>query len=145
LPLGIDASHTLDDWFEVLGPSEVDGTGIRSPYNAGEMGGFTPFGWQLAGAKAEYQATDQLVLEGAVGAFWTVEKAACPTLFRDGSVTGPCIEPIADFTGNSRYTGAEIDVGLRYSNLPGLTWTPRFGWAFLGNVFQIQHRGVRDA
>ena len=54
LPLGIDASHTFGHRFEILGPSEVDGIGIRSPYNAGEMRGFTPVGWQLAGAKAEY-------------------------------------------------------------------------------------------
>jgi hypothetical protein len=35
-----------------------------------------------------------------------------------------------NFTGSSQYAGTEIDVGLRYSILPGLFWTPRFGWAF---------------
>jgi hypothetical protein len=144
-PLGIDASHTFGDWFEILGRSEVDGTGISSPFFAGEVGGFHPFGWTLVGAKTEYQAADQLVLEGVVGAFWTVEKTACPTLFRVGSVTGPCVEPVVDFTGNSRYAGTEIDVGLRYTILPGLTWTPRLGWAFLGDAFQVEHRSVRDA
>jgi hypothetical protein len=81
----------------------------------------------LVGAKTEYQATDQLLLEGAVGAFWSVEKTACPAVFRVGSLTGPCAAPPLDFTGDSRYAGTEIDIGLGYTILPGLTWTPRFG------------------
>ena len=49
---------------------------------------------------------------------------------------GPCLIPPLNFTGSSRYAGAEIDVGLRYSILPGLFWTPRFGWAFLGDAWK---------
>ncbi len=85
------------------------------------------------------------MLEGAVGTFWTAEKTSCPALARVRSVTGPCAVPPLDLTGNSRYAGTEIDVGLRYTILPGLTWTPRFGWAFLGDAWQVQHSSVRDA
>jgi hypothetical protein len=38
-------------------------------------------------------------------------------------------------TGDSKFVGVEVDVGLRYTILPGLTWTPRFGWAFMGGTF----------
>jgi hypothetical protein len=145
LPLGIDASHVFGEWLEILGRSEVDSTGTASPFDAGEVGGFFPLGWMLIGAKAEYQAADRLVLEGAIGGFWTAEKTACWANLRDGSVTGPCLTPLVNFTDNSRYAGAEIDVGLRYTILPGITWTPRFGWAFLGDAFQVQNRQVQDA
>jgi hypothetical protein len=97
------------------------------------------------GAKAEYLATERLILEGAIGGFWTAEKTGCSALFRVGSLTGPCAVPPLDFTGDSRYAGTEIDVGLRYTIMPGLTWTPRFGWAFLGDAWQIQNRNVQDS
>jgi hypothetical protein len=58
---------------------------------------------------------------------------------------GPCLLPPLNFTGSSRYAGAEIDVGLRYSILPGLFWTPRFAWAFLGDAWKIPERRVQDA
>jgi hypothetical protein len=143
LPLGIDGFHIFGDWFEILGRSDVDATGTFSPFRVGEQGNFDAYGWMLFGAKTEYQATDSLVLEGAVGGFWTVVKTACPSRFRVSPTV--CSNPSMDFTGNSRYAGTEIDAGLRYTILPGLTWTPRFGWAFLGNAFQIQHRHVLDA
>ena len=60
-------------------------------------------------------------------------------------MTGSCIVPPLNFTGNSHYAGTEIDVGLRYSILPGLFWTPRFGWAFLGDAWKVQDRRVQDA
>ncbi|MGH8069697.1 MAG: hypothetical protein ACRERE_31535 [Candidatus Entotheonellia bacterium] len=47
LALGIDASHVFGEWFEILGRSEVDSTGTFSPFDAGEVGGFFPFGWKL--------------------------------------------------------------------------------------------------
>jgi hypothetical protein len=84
------------------------------------------------------------VLEGAVGGFWTAHKTACTANLRVGSLTGPCFFPTGDHAGNSRYVGAEIDVGLRYTILPGLTWTPRFGWAFLGDALAANNRQVRD-
>jgi hypothetical protein len=154
LPLGIDSVHRFGEWFEILGRSEVDGPGSTSALAVGEHG-FGSFGWMLFGAKSEYQATDRLVLEGAIGAFWTVAKTACPAVFREGSLSGPCTapgsfinasgEPELNFTGNSRYAGMEIDAGVRYTVLPGLTWTPRFGWAFLGDAFATNDRRVRDA
>ena len=66
-------------------------------------------GWMLLGGKAEYKATDKLILEGAAGGFWTAEKTACPASLRIGSLTGRCGgptnssgEPALNFTGNSR-------------------------------------------
>jgi hypothetical protein len=155
LTLSVDNAHVFGEWFEILGKSDVDGVGMTPPYLAGEIGNFSSFGWTLFGAKTEYQATNTLVLEGAVGAFWTVAKTACPAVFRVGSLSGPCAapgsplnavgQPIFNLTGNSRYAGTEIDAGLRYTILPGLTWTPRFGWAFLGDAFAINNRRVLDA
>jgi hypothetical protein len=144
-PLGVDGYHIFGDWFEILGRSDVDSIGSATFIRPGKQGTFNTFGWMVAGAKIEYTATDSLVLEGSIGGFWTAEKTACPTLFRVGSVTGPCAVPPLDFTGNSRYAGTEIDVGLRYTIMPGFFWTPRFGWAFLGDAWKTQDRSVQDA
>jgi hypothetical protein len=144
-PLGIDGYHIFGEWFEILGRSDVDSTGSVAFLRTGKLGTFNRFGWMVLGAKAEYLASDRLVLEGSIGGFWTAERTACPAVLRVGALTGPCAVPPLDFTGNSRYAGAEIDLGLRYSILPGLFWTPRFGWAFLGDAWQVQHRNVQDA
>jgi hypothetical protein len=144
-PLGIDAFHIFGDWFEILGRSDVDSLGSVTLMRPGKLGTFDRFGWVVAGAKVEYSATDRLVLEGSLGGFWTAEKTACPAVLRAGSMMGPCLVPPLNFTGSSRYAGTEIDVGLRYAILPGLVWTPRFGWAFLGDAWQIQNRQVQDA
>jgi hypothetical protein len=144
-PLGIDGYHIFGEWFEILGRSEVDAIGSATLIRPGKQGTFNTFGWMVIGAKTEYLATDRLVLEGSVGGFWTAERTACPAVLRVGAVTGPCAVSPLDFTGNSRYAGTEIDIGLRYSILPGLFWTPRFGWAFLGDAWQIQDRDVQDA
>jgi hypothetical protein len=144
-PLGTDASHVFAEWFEILGKSDVDGPGTRSPFDAGKAGNFLPFGWLQIGGKAEYQTADRLVLEGVVGGFWTVDKTACTANFRDESLTGPCFSPIVIFTGYSRYAGTEIDAGLRETILPGLTWTPRFSWAFVRNAFATNNRQDQDA
>jgi hypothetical protein len=144
-PLGIDGHHIFGEWFEILGRSDVDSIGSVTFMRAGKLGTFNRFGWMVLGAKAEYLATDRLVLEGSIGGFWTAEATACPAVLRIGALTGPCGVPPLDFTGNSRYAGAEIDLGLRYSILPGLFWTPRVGWAFLGDAWETQHRNVQDA
>jgi hypothetical protein len=144
-PLGIDGYHAFGEWFEIFGRSDVDSVGAVTFIRPGKQGTFNSFGWMVLGAKAEYLATNRLVLEGSVGGFWTAEKTACPAVFRVGTVTGPCAVPPLDFTGNSRYVGTEIDIGLRYTILPGLIWTPRAGWAFLGDAWQIQNRNVQDA
>jgi hypothetical protein len=144
-PLGIDGFHVFGEWFEILGRSDVDAVGTATLIRPGKQGTFNTFGWMVVGGKAEYLATDRLVLEGSVGGFWTAERTACPALFRVGSVTGPCAVPALDFTGHSMYAGTEIDVGLRYTILPGLIWTPRVGWAFLGDAWQIESRSVQDA
>ena len=144
-PLGIDAYHIFGEWFEILGRSEVDSLGSTTFMRPGKLGTFDRFGWIVIGGKVEYTATDSLVLEGSIGGFWTAEKTACPAVLRSGSMEGPCLIPPLNFTGSSRYAGAEIDVGLRYSILPGLFWTPRFGWAFLGDAWKIPERRVQDA
>jgi hypothetical protein len=143
-PLGIDGYHIFGSWFEILGRSEVDSIGTTTFVNPGKLGTFNSFGWVVAGAKSEYSAMDTLTLEGSVGSFWTAEATACPALLRVGSVSGPCAVPPLDFSGNSRYAGTEIDVGLRYAIMPGLFWMPRFGWAFLGNAWKVENRRVQD-
>ena len=144
-PLGIDAFHIFGDWFEILGRSEVDSLGSSTFIRPGKLGTFDRYGWIVIGGKVEYTATDSLVLEGSLGGFWTAEKTACPAVLRGGSMAGPCLIPPFNFSGSSRYAGSEIDVGLRYSILPGLFWTPRFGWAFLGDAWKTPERHVQDA
>ncbi|MGH8070326.1 MAG: hypothetical protein ACRERE_34835 [Candidatus Entotheonellia bacterium] len=148
-------SPRINDWFEIFGTSDVDGTGTRVFRRGAESEHLDRFGWVVLGGKAEYKATDRLILEGAVGGFWTAEKTGCPANFRLGSLSGPCTgpnsprnssgEPALNFTGNSRFMGWEIDAGLRYTIMPGLTWTPRIGYADYGDAFSANNRKATDA
>jgi hypothetical protein len=154
--IGVDGSHFFGEWLEVLGTSQVDGVGDRDFRRMGEVAKVDRFGWMVVAGKAEYKATDRLVLEGAAGAVWTAEKTGCPATFRVGSLTGPCTgpgvprtgqtnEPALNFTGNSRFVGWEVDAGFRYTIMPGLTWTPRVGYANFGDALAINNREPRDA
>jgi hypothetical protein len=148
-------SPEIGDWFEIHGTSDVDGTGIRVFRRGAESEHLDRFGWMVLGGKAEYKATDNLILEGAAGGFWTAEKTGCPANFRQGSLSGPCTgpnsplnssgEPALNFTGNSRFIGWEIDAGLRFTIMPGLTWTPRMGYAHYGSAFDTNNRKASDA
>jgi hypothetical protein len=154
--LGVDTSHFFGEWFEVLGKSDVDGVGDRDFRRMGEVAKLDRFGWMIFGGKAEYKATDKLILEGAAGGFWSAERTGCPATFRVGSLTGPCTgpgvprtgqtgQPALNFTGDSRFVGWEVDIGLRYTIMPGLTWTPRLGYADYGSALDINDRKAQDA
>jgi hypothetical protein len=148
-------SHRINDWFEIHGDSDVDGVGARAFRRGAETEHLERFGWIVLGGKAEYKASDNLILEGAVGGFWTAKKTGCPANFRLGSLSGPCTgpnsprnssgEPALNFTGNSRFVGWEIDAGLRHTILPGLTWTPRVGYADYGDAFSTNNRKAMDS
>jgi hypothetical protein len=153
--LGNDGSHYFGDWFEILGRSDVDGNSIQTFRRQGEVGKLDRFGWIMVGGKAEYKYTDSLTLEGAAGGFWTAEKTACPATFRVGSLSGPCTgpgsplnssgQPTLNFTGNSRFVGWEVDAGVRYQIMPGLTWTPRMGYAGYGDALSANNRNAQGA
>jgi hypothetical protein len=153
--MGIDGAHQFGEWLEILGKSDVDGVSIQAFRRHGEVATLDRFGWILAAGKAEYKATDRLILEGAIGAAWSAEKTACPAVFRLGSLSGPCTapgsplnssgEPALNFTGNSRFIGWEIDAGLRYTVMPGLTWTPRIGYADYGDATAANNRSPQGA
>jgi hypothetical protein len=154
--LGVDGSHFFGEWLEVLGTSSVDSPGDRDFRRMGEVAKLDRFGWMVVAANAEYKATDRLILEGAAGAVWTAEKTGCPATFRVGSLTGPCTgpgvprtgqtdEPALNFTGDSRFVGWEVDAGFRYTIMPGLTWTPRLGYANFGGALDINDRKSQDA
>jgi hypothetical protein len=154
--LGVDSSHFFGEWFELLGKSDVDGTGQRSFRRMGEVGHLDRFGWMNLGGKVEYRATDSLVLIGAAGGFWTAEKTGCPAVLRVGSITGRCGaagsstdnssgEPAFNFTGNSRFVGWEVNAGLRYTIMPGLTWTPLVAYADFGKALAANDRKAMDA
>ena len=152
-PLGVDGAHIFGEWLEILGKSDVDGTGsIQGPTSPGENGIFDRFGQMRFTLKAEYKYLDALTFEGAAGAVWTTENTGCPASVRVGSITGPCGgsltsagTPAFNFTGGSTYVGTEVVAGFRYTILPGLTWTPRFSWAFLDDAWQSNNRSVQDA
>ncbi|HEX2278939.1 MAG TPA: hypothetical protein VHN13_17725, partial [Candidatus Tectomicrobia bacterium] len=123
--LGVDTSHFYGEWFEILGRSDVDSTGNRTFRRMGEVAALDRFGWMILGGKAEYKYTDDLVLVGAAGGFWSAEKSGCPAVVR--SATGACGgpsnssgEPALNFTGDSRFVGWEVNAGLRYTIMPGL-------------------------
>lgn len=153
--LGNDGSHYFGEWFEILGRSDVDGNSIQTFRRQGEVAKLDRFGWILIGGKAEYKYTDSLTLEGAAGGFWTAEKTACPATFRVGSLSGPCTgtgsplnsshEPTLNFTRNSSFVGWEVDAGVRYTIMPGLTWTPRMGYAGYGSALAANNRGQTGA
>jgi hypothetical protein len=152
-PLGVDGGHVFGQWLEILGSSDVDGTGsTQGPTSPGENGIFDRFGQIRVTAKAEYKYTDVLTFEGAAGSVWTTEKSGCPASLRIGSITGPCGgattsagTPAFNFTGNSKYVGTEVAAGLRYTIMPGLTWTPRFAWVFMGDAWSTNDRKAQDA
>jgi hypothetical protein len=148
--LGVDSSHFFGEWFEIMGKSDVDGTSIQTYRRMGEVGKLDRFGWMDVAGKAEYKATDNLILEGAVGGFWTAKKTACPASVRlaSGACGGPTNssgEPSLNFTGDSNFAGWEIDVGVRYTIMPGLTWTPRIGYADYGDAVATNNRNPQGA
>jgi hypothetical protein len=157
-PMGIDGFHRFGEFLEILGRQEADGgdTSLLANGTPGERGTFDRFGLIEGIGKIEYSWTDSLVLETAFGTVWTAQKTGCPAVLRTGpngacATTGATIQSTGqtfnpwNFTGNSRHLGEEIDVGFRYTIMRGLIWQQRFGWAFLGDGFQIRNRNVQDA
>jgi hypothetical protein len=153
--LGVDGSHFYGEWFELLGRSDVDSTGNRTFRRMGETAHLERFGWVIIGGKAEYKYNDDLVLVGAAGGFWTAEKTGCPAVFRVGTSVETCRgpgsplnssgEPALNFTGDSRFVGWEVNAGLRYTILPGLTWTPLLAYADYGDAVAANDRKAMDA
>jgi hypothetical protein len=148
--LGVDTSHFYGEWFELLGKSDVDSTGNRTFRRMGETAHLERFGWIIAGGKAEYKYTDNLVLVGSAGGFWTAQKTGCPAAVKlaSGACGGPLNssgERALNFTGNSRFAGWEVNAGLRYTIMPGLTWTPLLAYADYGDATSANNRKAMDA
>ena len=89
-PMNADGGPFWQEWFEIFGNSEVDGTSIDTFQRMSESGGLDRFGWQNLAGAVEYQLRDNLILEGAAGGFWSAQKTGCPSNLREGSITGPC-------------------------------------------------------
>jgi hypothetical protein len=153
--LGVDSSHGYGEWFELLGKSDVDSTGNRTFRRMGETAHLERFGWIIVGGQGEYKYTESLTLVGSAGGFWTAEKTGCPAVFRVGSTSGPCTgagtprnssgEPSLNFTGGGRFAGWELNAGLRYQIMPGLTWTPLLAYADYGDAVSANNRNSMDA
>jgi hypothetical protein len=150
--MNADGGPFWNEWFEIFGSSEVDGTSIDTFRRMGETGTLDRFGWQSVAGAVEYKATDNLILEGAFGGFWAAQKPACPASLRVGSITGDCGgpetasgDPVYNFTGDSRYLGFEVAAGVRYTIMPGLTWTPRLAYADYGKGLNQNNRKAMDA
>jgi hypothetical protein len=155
--MSVDGFHRFGEYLEILGRQEADGVGttLVSTGTPGEAGTWNRYGLIVGSAKAEYQWTDSLVLEGAAGTFWSAEKTGCEAVLRTGpngacATTGATIQQTGrtfnpfNFTSNSRHLGEEVDVGFRYTILPGLVWQQRFGWAFLGDGMNQNNRKAQD-
>jgi hypothetical protein len=155
--MNADGGPFFQEWFEIFGNSEVDGTGIDTFLRMGEAGTFDRFGWQVVAGSVEYAATDKLIFEGAAGGFWSAKKTGCPAVFRQDSLSGRCGDPdddvnqprtgdpIYNFTGGSRYLGWEVAGGARYTIMPGLTWTPRLSYADYGKGMDQNSRQAGNA
>jgi hypothetical protein len=83
---------------------------------------------------------------------WTAGMpTSCPAVLRSvttGACGGPnnsSGQPIYNFTGGSNFLGWEVDVGFRYTIMPGLTWTPRFGYAGYGDAYAANNRSPQGA
>jgi len=152
-----DGGPFYQEWFEIFGNSEVDGTSIDTFIRMGEAGTFDRFGWRIVAGALEYQATDNLILEGAAGGFWSDKRTGCPAVHRVGSLSGRCGSaanedintpegrPVYNFTANSRYLGWEVAGGVRYTIMPGLTWTPRLAYADYGKGMNQNNRSASNA
>jgi hypothetical protein len=150
--LTTDGSPVWDEWFEILGRSEVDGTSLQTFRRWAEAGTADRFGWQVAAVAPEYQWSDNLILEGAAGMMWTAgAPTRCPAVLRSlttGACGGPLNssgEPIYNFTGGSTFLGWEIATGVRYTIMPGLTWSPRFAVADYGGAYSANNRNAQPA
>jgi hypothetical protein len=150
--LTTDGSPIWDEWFEILGRSTVDGTSLQTFRRWAEAGTADRFGWQVVGIAPEFSYSDSLILEAAAGAMWTAGMpTSCPAVLRSvttGACGGPnnsSGQPIYNFTGGSNFLGWEVDVGFRYSIMPGLTWTPRFGYAGYGDAYAANNRNAQGA
>jgi hypothetical protein len=153
--LGVDSSHYLGEWFELLGKSDVDGTGQRSFRRMGEIANLEGFGWMIIGGHVEYKKTDKLTLTGSAGGFWTAEDTGCRSNFRTGLTPETCAGPNSptnssgeralNFTGGSSFVGWEVNAGLRYTIMPGLTWTPLLSYADYGDALETNNRSAKDA
>jgi hypothetical protein len=148
--LGVDTSHYFGEWFELLGKSDVDSTGNRTFRRMGEIAKLERFGWMGIGGHIEYKKTDNLVLTGGAGGFWTAEETGCPATFRTatgvcGGPTNSSGEPALNFTGGSSFVGWEVNAGLRYTIMPGLTWTPLLAYADFGDAVATNNRKAMDA
>jgi hypothetical protein len=155
--MNADGGPFYQEWFEIFGNSEVDGTGIDTFIRMGESGTLNRFGWSILAGAVEYQLTDSLIFEGAAGGFWAAEKPGCPAGLRVGSLSGRCGsatdddlnnasgEPIYNFTGDSKYLGFEIAGGFRYTIMPGLIWTPRLAYADYGTGLEQNDRKASNA
>jgi hypothetical protein len=148
--MGVDGAHYLGEWFEIMGKSDVDGVSIQTYRRMGETAHLERFGWALVAGKAEYKYTDSLTLEGAAGGFWTAKTPGCPAQFQVAAPAPPCTgtgvprnasgEPSLNFTGASKFVGWEVAAGVRYTILPGLTWTPRLAFADYGDATATNDR-----
>jgi hypothetical protein len=166
-PLGLDGGHPFGTWNGFWGKSgmgvDATGTSFYAPggrrMSLGEVGEFAVFGAIMTVGAVDYKATDKLVLRGAVGAYWTAEKTACPAVFRrtrttaqdprgfdclGGTAAQQTVGRLMDYTGDSRYMATALDVGTRYSIMPGLLWSTNFSYAFLGDALKISTRNVQD-
>ena len=147
-----NGSPIWQEWFEIIGRSEVDGNSTQTFRRWGESGTADRFGWQIVAAHPEYQLSDSLTLEGAVGGMWTAGMPTnCPAVLRSlttGACGGPnngSGQPIYNFTGGSNFLGWEAAVGVRYQIMPGLTWTPRFAYADYGGAYSANSRNAQGA
>ena len=86
-----DGGPFFQEWFEIFGNSEADGTSIDTFLRMGESGTIDRFGWQILAGAVEYQATDSLVLEGAAGGFWSAKKTGCPAVRAISSIAKRCV------------------------------------------------------
>ncbi|MBI1737339.1 MAG: hypothetical protein HYR51_19375, partial [Candidatus Rokubacteria bacterium] len=95
--------------------------------------GYDKYGMIRLGGRASYNVTPAFTVRGAVSANWTEEKV--DTSGTKAGATG--ITP-ADFKGDDRYLGTDVDLGFQWRFAPGLALDVVGAYTFAGDALDAR-------
>lgn len=97
--------------------------------NPGVAIGYDKYGLIRAGARATYALTPALSVYTNITASWTAEKVDTSSTLLNGLTPG-------DASGDKRYLGTEVDIGLTWRFAPNVTFDLVGGWLFAGKALE---------
>ena len=135
-PVNGDAAY-LAGWTELLSFGLDYFVGGNTAHGLGENIGLGRSGRIQFGFWPTYTVTPEFDVYGRAHAAWThkaVDTDAIATSKTASYATAPCVSNSAGCGGDSRYIGAELDLGITYRFAPGLTFDLVGGWLFAGSA-----------